>query len=277
MYKPSNFGCQGGDGGDGVSDYCHPKDLMRGGTGGGIVQLKADTRLHMDGEILCDGGEARGERGGGGAGGSVFMDSDNLSGAGRVLARGGKVPAPTVREDSCSGGGGGGGRVTLRYNTSTFTGMILAHGGDSDKECGGAGTILKRDKFKNEDRVVINYQHLCKPLTTDIQYEKLDDVGDHRGRDSFRTWLFDPQHDEHDHSFAEVDIRGGAHLALYRRNIDTFKQRVTVQKTSGDKSGMFHIGPLQVIHKAAGILNLKSSFCSFKTFGASIDQIREYF
>ena len=45
----------------------------------------------------------------------------------------------------------------------------------------------------------------------------------------------------------EVTLSGNAQLALHRRNIDNFAQTVTIRKTVGDKSGLFHIGPQQTL------------------------------
>ena len=45
----------------------------------------------------------------------------------------------------------------------------------------------------------------------------------------------------------ELTLSGQAQLALHRRNIDTFAQTVTIHKTVGDKSGLFHIGPQQTL------------------------------
>ena len=40
----------------------------------------------------------------------------------------------------------------------------------------------------------------------------------------------------------EVHLSGQAQLALYRVNGQTFTQSITVNKTVGDKSGMWHVG-----------------------------------
>ena len=45
----------------------------------------------------------------------------------------------------------------------------------------------------------------------------------------------------------ELTLSGKAQLALHRRNIDDFAQTVTIHKTVGDKSGLFHIGPQQTL------------------------------
>ena len=69
-------------------------------------------------------------------------------------------------------------------------------------------------------------------------------IGVHKGRDSCRTWLLPPS-DGSGYEFQEVDIKGQAHLALFKATrSDT--QRVELERNSGDGSGYFHVGPLQV-------------------------------
>ena len=232
LYEPSEFGTKGGDG------WKVPTHL--GGAGGGIVKLEATSRVEIDGDVFCDGGDASGYRGGGGAGGSLYISTPVFQGQGRLLARGGSVPK---EEHNGGGGGGGGGRIAVWYKQLEFTGNVMAHGGTSNVECGGAGTILWHNTTNNNNRLVVNNNDLCTPLITRVDYSNLD--GSHRGRDSFHTWLFD-RGDDHSHMFDEVELAGRAHLALYRQNIDDFNQTLYIGKTRGDKTGILHVGPQQV-------------------------------
>ena len=158
------------------------------------------------------------------------------------MARGGSVPDT---ESTCYGGGGSGGRIAIHYDSEYFLGSILAHGGTSEMECGGAGTILWHNTTGDTYRLVVLNLPSCHSLTDEIDYSELDDY--HRGLESYHTWLFDPTVDIHRHHFHEVELGLNAELALWRRNIDTFQQTIQVEKTLGDKSGIFHIGPLQVL------------------------------
>lgn len=92
------------------------------------------------------------------------------------------------------------------------------------------------------DKLVVDNHNLCTPRVKKIEYGILGDI--HRGEHSFQTWLYDPPN-SHTHNFSEILLSGKAHLALHRRNIDSFTQTVNIAKTSGDKSGVFHIGPQQ--------------------------------
>ena len=242
LYEPKTFGSQGGSGGGAHTDInCAPKESHQPGEGGGVIQLFAMTSVEVDGQLLCDGTDAEGSRGGGGAGGSIHIDTSEFRGQGSLFTRGGNVPAGGT---NCPGGGGAGGRIAIHYESNAFRGVVMAGGGKSEIECGGAGTILWHDKAARKDKLQVNNHGLCSPLITNIEYSKLDDL--HRGLDSFRTWIFDKSLSDHNHTFAEVELSGGAHLALYRRNIDLFPQIISVAKTLGDKSGTFHIGPHQV-------------------------------
>jgi hypothetical protein len=91
------------------------------GKGGSAIKLDASSgTIKVDGVInmssLSAGSEART-----GAGGSVWLYADNISGSGRVLAEAG----------SCERGGGGGGRIRFDFNNLSYTGVISAKRGVS--------------------------------------------------------------------------------------------------------------------------------------------------
>ena len=242
LYEPSDFGTKGGDGKNAPTHV--------GGTGGGIVKLVATSTVDIDGDVFCDAGDASGYRGGGGAGGSLYISTTVFQGQGRLLARGGSVPKGRLNG---GGGGGSGGRIAVWYKQLEFIGTTMAHGGFSNFECGGAGTILWHDSTNNNNRLVVNNHDMCTALTPRVDYNNLDDLN--RDQDSFHTWLFD-RGDDHSHMFDEVELAGHAHLALYRQNIDSFNQTLYIGKTVGDKTGIVHVGPQQVgtcIHRVHAI------------------------
>lgn len=70
--------------------------------------------------------------GGAGAGGSLWIITNGLSGSGLISAAGGN----DLNTTSYRGGGGGGGRLSLNYSTSTYSGSITSAGGTH----GGNGT-----------------------------------------------------------------------------------------------------------------------------------------
>ncbi|XP_053376792.1 adhesin BmaC autotransporter-like [Mercenaria mercenaria] len=144
-------------------------------------------------------------------------------------------------DPGCLGGGGAGGRVALHRAVDTFSGAILAHGG-TGYECGGAGTVLRMNTTDNTKKLTVDNENVCTPQDSRVDWTQLSDT--HRGQLSFHTWLFDDPN-SHDHVFEEVHLSGQAQLALYRKNGETFTQTITVKKTSGDKSAMWHVGSYQ--------------------------------
>jgi len=108
-----------------------------GGSGGGAIRLTVGGRLELNGKITACGGNGFPSgayvRGGGGAGGSIWITADQLTGSGLIKAIGG---------DSLQGGGGGGGRIALYLrDRSGFLGTLSSNGGSSSANAGAAGTI----------------------------------------------------------------------------------------------------------------------------------------
>lgn len=245
MYEPSEYGGSGGSGGGASSSadaHCSPHGLNSGGKGGGVVKMDVAEDLLLDGEVLCNGESGSGPRGGGGAGGSIFIKAGHMTGTGKLLVKGGNAKGSTT----CLGGGGAGGRIAIHYHNYSYTGEKVAFGGEGH-ECGGAGTILFRELADNSDTLLVDNNHICEPLNPNINFNKLSDIG--RKEYSFHTWIFDHEDCVHNvgcsHAFKEITVQGKAHLAVHRRNIDTHSQFITIYKTSGDKTGTFHVGPHQ--------------------------------
>ena len=80
------------------------------------------------------------------------------------------------------------------------------------------------------DKLVVDNENICDPQNQTIDFGNLDDI--QRNYRSFHTWLFDPI-GSHNHTFNEIELSGKAHLALHRRNIDSFDQYITIGKTTG--------------------------------------------
>ena len=118
-------------------------DKVGGGSGGGVVRIRAAT-LVLEGSIRADGGDGPGG-GGGGSGGSISIEVDSLQGSGSISANGGKGGIECYY--GCRvGGGGGGGRVALYYSASNGFDLtrVSATGGDNgdgDAGPGAAGTV----------------------------------------------------------------------------------------------------------------------------------------
>ena len=168
--------------------------------GGGIVHIRANT-VEIDGTVSSNGENPSAGRGGGGSGGSIYIETDGFRGLGSINANGGSATGDT----NCLGGGGAGGRIAIKQTTNAFTGSVTAFGG-TGYECGGAGTILYKD-IQDDDsvlnRLIVDNDasRECEALEARIEYAELTDVN--RGGDSYRTYIHDTA-DSHEHTFSEV-------------------------------------------------------------------------
>ena len=99
--------------------------------------------------------------------------------------------------EECFGGGGAGGRVAIHYTADEYTGTILSHGG-AGLECGGAGTVLRKDTGANTVKLLVDNGDICSPLDAEVGWSSLSDTN--RGQNSFLTWLYD-QEGSHTHEF----------------------------------------------------------------------------
>lgn len=107
-------GTNGAPGGGTYGVAAQPVDLgsggglgyeSTGGNGGGAIRLTVGEILYIDGAVTANGVPGADYiYGGGGSGGSIYLNAKILTGAGTVSANGG----PSV-----AGGGGGGGRVVM--------------------------------------------------------------------------------------------------------------------------------------------------------------------
>ncbi len=125
----------------------------KGGRGGGIIFINVTDTFNLTGIITVDGEEGIGAgwdfAGGGGAGGSVWIDSGTLTGSGSIGANGGN--GATWSSDGA--GGGAGGRVAVYYNTnngfSTTSSTVTGGSGGTGAQNGDVGTLAFIDKVNN--------------------------------------------------------------------------------------------------------------------------------
>ncbi len=139
-FQPVDLGSSGG------GSYAWYAGYARGGSGGGALRIQVDDTLNLNGEITANGEDSYfysqwgyPASGGGGAGGSIYVETAALKGNGRFSADGGK---------GAGGGGGGGGRVAIYYNqASEFNSFAAstASGGATDQP-GAPGTIAFFDR-----------------------------------------------------------------------------------------------------------------------------------
>jgi len=149
--------CEEYDGCQTNGDLYQPTSLGSGGSictsrwgnswGGGAIKINVTDVLTIDGEISSDGILEAGASGpGGGAGGSIWIDTNTIEGDGKIYSNG-DVGA------SLGAGGGSGGRIAIYYTTNNgFTfdhDHIYTLGGQFGAgimEYGGPGTVYVEDK-----------------------------------------------------------------------------------------------------------------------------------
>jgi hypothetical protein len=121
--QPVNFGGSGG---------VYPP-LAGYSRGGGAIRLAVGGTLTVNGIVSANGEEGMIDGSGGGAGGSIWISAHNFLGNGWITADGGMG-------EGFEGGGGGGGRIAIYTPTNSFTGNLLALGGDG-ANAGQNGTV----------------------------------------------------------------------------------------------------------------------------------------
>ena len=111
----------------------------RGGAGGGTIHLNMSNELRVDGYVRANGAAgAQGSNysyaGGGGAGGSIWIEAGSFSGTGQVQAIGGG-------SSGNDGGAGGGGRISTCVNVANFNGVRNASGANGYGGASGTGSL----------------------------------------------------------------------------------------------------------------------------------------
>ena len=127
-----------GSGGGTAAFYYTP-----GSAGGGAVRINVSDVLLNNGVVSSDAGTAT--SGGGGSGGTIYVQTRSLEGSGSFRANGGGVIPGS------GSGGGGGGRIAVYYSVSSFSGSGEAFGGDSINGYDGEpGTVGFFDNSNND-------------------------------------------------------------------------------------------------------------------------------
>ena len=157
---PLNMGSGGGGGGNGTTgNYLGiPVGFGNtGGGGGGIIKLNVTGTTTINGSFNASGasggsGGYQGDwlcagagGGGGGSGGSIWINTNSLTGTGTISSIGGAGGTGGVAGTFCGtsyGGGGGGaggpGRIAIYATTSSYTGLVSASGGGNTGNSSGA-------------------------------------------------------------------------------------------------------------------------------------------
>ncbi len=108
-------------------------NCVTGNAGGSAIKVVATGTITLSGTISMDGQSVSGTYQGAGAGGSIYLYADILTGTSNLSAIGGN--------GNLGGGAGGGGRIAIGYGTTnSYSGSTLVSGGTGGAHVGGAGT-----------------------------------------------------------------------------------------------------------------------------------------
>lgn len=148
-----------------------------GGTGGGAIHLVVENELTLEGTISANAGPGGPDKFGGGAGGSLWIETGRLAGHGALRATG--------SDGAGAGGGGGGGRIAVYYREAAeyagFPDCTVAGGGGGGEPSGQPGTLgffdvsrdngqpslyVPRDRFAYPPQAVVRLAHVSVGTTT---------------------------------------------------------------------------------------------------------------
>lgn len=119
-----------------------PFEGVAGGKGGGSIKLVTTGNCVINGEISANGENGNNSTSydrGGGAGGSIFIITSGLSGAGILRAHGGNGTGNA----SSYGGGGAGGRIFVQYTSEDPINNLF----DSEAQAGASGNGVKEAEY----------------------------------------------------------------------------------------------------------------------------------
>ena len=201
VYTPMHLGSGGGNG------------QGTGGFGGGYLIWKISKYLELNGLLTANGQEGVGTDAGGGSGGSVLIESTNMTGHGEISVLGGQGIG--------EGGGGAGGRAGIhcrwRY---TYGGKFYDHGGlggqgNERKHGAPAGTI-----YKEENMRPLQYRELKYSKSRNTTYFAVDHTYVHIDNDGYdvpgATLLMEEYTSEYE--FDEMELSGYSRLLVYHPN-----------------------------------------------------------
>ncbi len=169
-----------GGGGGGGHENRHSFEATAGSSGGGMVIIRAK-RIVPNGRVVsANGGNVRkiagwDGAGGGGAGGTVYIETDLVTGPLLANARGGfggsigtliqnPQPRDIVYQSSGPGGGGGGGLVVLPKSRANITTDVTAGISGTHLEPKNDGYLKARGSTSGEPGVVLNKFTWADPI-----------------------------------------------------------------------------------------------------------------
>ena len=207
LYRPTERGSAGGQ-----------SPSHNGGRGGGVIDLKIATSLLVDGKVTTDGSDGD-STSGGGSGGTIYIQSQDLEGHGLYTSVGGSGVC-----------GGSGGRIAFWLDTQIyFFGSYQTTGGagssQTDLTTGGPGSV-----YINDTRYGRPYHQL---------------ILDNNARSWNHYYTLD-EADITEYYFDEVHLTRNVSLQL--KSSDGINRQLTITKIFGDRTSRLYFRSKQVAH-----------------------------
>ena len=250
VYTARDFGSGGGNG------------LGEGGRGGGVLYWNTSHYMELNGLLAAQGLSGSGRDPGGGSGGSVWIETMNMTGHGEIRTHGG--------DGVGAGGGGAGGRISVRCQLRfSYGGKFTNAGG-----VGGAGYETRHGAaagttYVENNRRPLEYRVLKYRQGTNTTYLAVDHRYLHT--DNEGRWVpgvtvvrdFERSHFE----FNVTEITGYARLNFYKQPGGKQENAtlVVIHALTGDRTGQLHLlsGQKALVEYAESVSNVTEAPCSY--------------
>ena len=249
VYTAQDFGSGGGNG------------LGVGGKGGGVLYWNTSHYMELNGLLAAQGLSGSGQDSGGGSGGSVWIETMNITGHGEIRTHGGDG----VR----AGGGGAGGRISVRCQFRfSFGGRFTNAGGSGGagfqtRHGGAAGTTYVQNNRRPLEYRILKYMEGTNTTYFEVDHRYLH--SDNEGR-----WVqgvtvvrdFERAHFE----FNVTEITGYSRVNFYKQ---PQKQRnatlIVIHALTGDRTGQLHLlsGQKALVEYVESVSNVTEAPCSY--------------
>lgn len=227
VYRPQVLGSGGGNG------------QGKGGHGGGQLLWNVGKRLELNGYLYARGGNGTGINAGGGSGGSILIETTNMTGHGVISVEGGR---PTGY-----GGAGAGGRVAIHCRWRfTFAGKLSF--------CGGIGANLASSgpsgtMYREQNKRSLEYRHLKYNKVANTSILLVDNTFlhiDNEGRDVPGASVLMEEQTVY-YEFYELVLTGYSRLLIYHPK-DSKNVTLVAHSFVGDRTGQLHIRENQIVY-----------------------------
>lgn len=243
VYRPFHLGSGGGHG------------QGTGGSGGGMLLWKVGQELELDGLVTLRGRNGSGLNAGGGSGGSILIETTNITGYGEINVQGGDCSGP-----NSSGGSGGRIAVHVRFRHK-YAGVYKAYGG-LGKSNAAAGTVYVEENARGPQYAELKYDKSTNKTFTVANHRYLE-VDNNNIKSDWSSMLLENKFIYYE--FNELFLTRGANLQVNHPPGNT-NITVIVHHFLGDGSGRFHLRKNQTIYVEVveSTSNETTAPCSFK-------------